>query len=252
MLTLRHYIFIGILVFVSVLLANVPAKLVYDAIDSQLSLNSIPELKGGEVQGTVWKGRMAFEYSGQPAEVFWDVMQVQFLRGRLVLQVSVITGNAKDELEGKLFISLFGAYGFSELNGLLRDQLVNRLAKNQFSIEENITLDSVGITFQDRNFASAQGKIKWPGGQIRYFDPSRGPQNVALPALTATISEKEGTLTAALFPEGKDDLLVSINVDGDGEAEILVRKRLLDLIGQRWGAAVSPDKVVFQVQQNVF
>ena len=252
MLTLRHYIFIAILVFVSVLLANVPAKIVYDAIDSQLSLNSIPEFESRGLKGTVWKGQMAFEYSGQPTEFFWDVLQVQFLKGRVALQVRAITDDIENELKGILFVSLTGAYGLSDFDGLITAQLINQLARKQFTLEQNITLDAVGVTYQNSKFTFAQGDIKWPGGQIRYFDPSRGQQQVALPALIARISEEEGKLTSNLSPEGTDDLLVSINLGGDGEADILVRKRLLDLIGQHWGGAVSPDEVVFQIQQKVF
>lgn len=252
----RHYIALGIIIFIAVVVANLPAKLLFDAVESSLTGNTV--IKFSEAEGSVWKGRLGLEYAGINLTVDWDILQMQILLGRLAADVSVtdLDSSSDSRVTGKVFSSLLSSAGFYAVNGGVSAVLLNRLAKNQFSMEQNIALDALTITYQNQQFTAAAGEITWPGGRIGYEDPNRGQQQVVLPALKVTLEADDGHLLASLMPQGAGemnrDVLADANIDGEGIATVAVRKRLLDLVGQRWGNVVNPDDVVLEIQQPVF
>lgn len=254
--TVRHYIALGIIIFIAVVVANLPAKLLFEAVESKLPANT--PLKLGEVEGTVWKGQLGLDYAGVNLSANWDILLLQILRGRLAADITVFDqghepgGSNASRVEGTVFGSLLSSAGFYAVNGVVSATLVNRLAQNQFSMEQNIALEALGITYQNQQFKVAEGKLTWPGGRVGYEDPNRGQQQLVLPALKGTLAAEDGHLLASLIPQGTEDVLVDANIDGEGIATLAVRKRLLDLVGQRWGTAVNPDDVVLEIQQPVF
>lgn len=253
MLKFRHYLFIAVAVFMAVVLANLPASVLFATFEPKL----LPKaLQLGKAHGSVWQGRIGLNYLDMAFSADWDLTPSQALRGRLAADIGLVElRDSKTNaawVKAKCFGSIFSSTGCEDVEGFLPASLVNRLANKQFSIERDITLQALAVTYQSQHFTWASGEINWPGGQVTYQDPARGSQQVVLPALTIKVAEQEGRLQASLMPQGTEDVLVDVRVDGQGMADLAVRKRMLDLLGQSWGKPVSPDFVVFEIQQPLF
>jgi len=258
MLKIRHYVIIGSVVFITILVANMPARVLFDPLKSNLLLNAPSQLKIGEAKGSVWQGQINLEVSGKFFTAYWDILQSQWFKGRFALAFSVTnqgpSNNFKntDWIKGNVFGSIFGKVGCFDVNGLVSADLINQFADGQFSLENNVVLNSLDLNFKNNNFEAVKGTVNWPGGLIGFYDPSRGQQQVVLPALKGSISSQKGKLMGNLTLDGSTDVLVSAEIDGKGEAYVAIRKRMLDVLGQSWNKTVDPDDVILEVQQALF
>ncbi len=256
MLKLRYYMALALVIFIAVVLINLPASTLLPALPSQ---EGLPEtLKLGEPEGTVWQGRINLDYQDVLVTVNWDLKPWQIFMGRLAVDVVLLelngsgTQSSPGRVQGSCFASVLTSLGCKDVKGFLPDTLINRLARKQLTLEQDITVQDLVVAFQDQRFTRAEGDINWPGGRVTYQAPGRGSQQVVLPALKAIVEEQEGRLQVSLMPQGTGDVLLDARVDGEGMAYLAVRKRLLDVLGQSWGKPVSPDFVVFEVQQALF
>ena len=235
-----------------------PASVLFEPLKSNLLLNSPAQFKIGDAKGSIWQGHIDLEVSGMPFRADWDILQSQLLKGAFAVAFSISnqdpSNNFKkpDWIKGNVFGSVFGSVGCFDVNGLVSADLINRLANGQFSLENNVVLNSLDVNFKKNNFKTAKGELSWPGGLIAFYDPARGQQQVVLPALKGNISSRESNLTGRLALDGTSDILVSAEIDGKGEVYIAIRKRMLDVLGQRWNKAVDPDDVILEIQQALF
>ena len=269
MLKMRHYIIIGSVVFIAILVANMPARLLFDPLKSKLLINPPSQLQIGEAKGSIWQGHIDLGVSGVPFRADWDILQSHLFKGSFAVAFSLTSLspnniNAPDWIKGNVFGSILGRVGCFDVNGLVSAGLINQFAKGQFSLENNIALNSLNISFKNQAFGEAGGELHWPGGLVDYYDPSRGQRQVTLPALKAALNSQEGTLMSQLtidgvsdgFSDGSSDgpsnILVSAEIDGQGEAYVAIRKRMLDVLGQNWSKMANPDDVILEIQQALF
>jgi len=235
-----------------------PARVLFDALKPKLLPASSAGLKISEPKGSIWKGAIDLEVSGMSFRADWDILQSQLFKGELAVAISVTSqsppGNLKTPnwIKGTIFGSIFGKFGCYNVNAMVSAELINHLANGQFSLENKVVMNALEVNFKDNSFKTARGKLNWPGGLIAYYDPSRGQQQVDLPALTGEISTEQGKLTGRLGLDDSSGILVSAEVDGKGEAIVAIRKRMLDVLGQGWSKAVDPDDVILEIQQALF
>ena len=235
-----------------------PARVLFDPLKSNLLVNAPSQLKIGEAKGSVWQGHIDLEVSGMPFTAGWDILQSQWFKGSFALAFTVTNQGPSnkfknpDWIKGNIFGSIFGKVGCFDVNGLVSAKLINQFADGQFSLENNIVLNSLDVNFKNNNFEAVKGALNWPGGLIGYYDPSRGQQQVVLPALKGVIVSQDGKLKGDLTLDGSSDVLVSAEIDGKGEAYVAIRKRMLDVLGQGWNKTVDPDDVILEVQQALF
>ena len=241
---------LGLAAYVVFLIASLPASVVWNyAVD----FSAAPELdqKVSRFEGSIWNGRANIHVEGLSYPVAWRVLPSSVWRLRLELGLS----SHQDSLnvDARAFVSPFGI-GLRELRAKISESLINHsLEPMSASMTNPVFINVQELDWSWGDFSKAAGRITWEGGMVSYR-VGRNNKELPVPGMAGLLSSQDGNLAltfATSASAGAEELLVA-RLDGDGMGALQVRRRLLDLVGQRWAANSQADDIIFEVSQPLW
>lgn len=251
MFKLRWYLLIGILGYLSFVIANIPANFVLKQVPS-ISKQKDFLIEG--VSGSVWSGAGSIVVKSKgkklaPVTVKWNLQVWKLLMAKMGLHYEVEGLGFK--LAGDASISPTTVI-ISDTNGHLNAELINTITKPEgVEIDGLVELIELNlkIDFIEKRAEAATGRIYWGGGGLTYKQ-GRSEQNIEFPAVNGVFSEKEGSLGLTFTDEKNGKVIATGEVAPTGWAKVAVMNYVLELAGMNPGK--SGGKPVFEVKQKLF
>jgi len=243
----KWYLIIGLFSYAVFLLLTAPLEFIWPKVQPHLGRLPIQiEL----VTGTLWQGQARVKIpqigkvSGQ-----WDIQVAELFTGQLAAKINIKGDELK--LKGKVLltqdqIELIEAEAFMSSRYLAP---VLRQGRSSLTGDFELSKFNALVSIADKQILAADGRLLFNGGDVSF--PVDGKKiNAQLPILVGELKK----------PEDNVELIIT-NTDGqsighgyvqpDGWAGIAIRRRLLDILGQKWPADVEEDKVIFEASQKI-
>lgn len=243
----RRLIIVGILAYVLFLLALFPINIAYKLIDPKGLPISVEALSG-----TLWNGEAVVKQRDLGRlDVSWELSPASLFIGQFNAQVKA--KSQKANFSGEVVASAAGTVEIIDSKGFLSAELVNQFARRQrANLAGDFELMGLNVIY-DVNAKQAQtasGRLVWQGGQVTY-PVGRKKKNATMPMLVADISSENGELKALVnTTEGQP--VAEANLKTDGWAGVAIKRRLVDLAGEKWMGKADADTTVFEVSEKVF
>ena len=246
----KRYVLLGIVAYFVFLLATLPASVVWKYF---VDLADIPQLNQqvSQLDGSVWDGSTKIHIDSLSYPLAWHVSLRSLWRLGLALDLSsyqdIFSANTK------VFISPFGL-SLRETRAKVSADLVNRFLQSAAASMTNpVFINIQEIDWARGSFSEANGRITWEGGLVTYRT-GRNTKQLSVPSMVGALSSEDGSLvlTFASSAETGAEELISARLSGEGLGLIQVRRRLLDLLGQRWAANSQAQDIIFEVSQQVW
>ncbi|MBL4606619.1 MAG: type II secretion system protein N [Pseudomonadales bacterium] len=246
----KRYLLLGGVAYFVFLIATLPAGVAWKYF---VGLAEQPGLEQSvsQLRGSAWNGEARVYIEGISYPVSWRVSPRSIWRLRLELDLS----SYQDLLDGDAtaFISPFGL-GVLDVRAKFSPGLINHFLKPlPASMSNPVYVNVQRVDWNWGAFIAANGRVAWEGGLITYR-VGRDDQEFSAPEISASLSSHDGHLVLA-FLDGVEldaEELVSARLSGKGLGVIQVRRRLLDLIGQRWAANSQAEDIIFEVSQKLW
>lgn len=212
--------------------------------------------------GTVWSGKTRLgsnssNLSIEPFALEWRLSPWTLMVGRLDLMLAV--DNSAMRLDGRLiskfdFANLQPQYiQIGELSGYIDSSLLTTVFQPQrVSATGSIELTSMGGRFNwsDRLLDNVSGQLNYSGGDID-FVANRQRVKSEIPPIFGALQMSE-TIAEIAFSQVDSSPLARAYIQPDGWGGVAVRRRTLDMVGQKWqDDAATPDTVIFEVSQKI-
>jgi len=244
MITIKKGLLLGVLTYFVFLLVIMPASFPVQFLKAE----SYPSVHLTQVGGTLWKGQAAVEFESEQYQLSWDLNPWSLLL--LQLSATFDLRHEQISLSGILVGSVSGV-GVMDVSGFVGDQYLAKLGQDfNVSIENSMRVDGIELFFDGQAFGNVSGALRWEGGLVSY-KAGRKIKSVQVPALKATLGLEGEALLLTVLTQDNGAELTSLNLTPQGMASVVVRRRLLDVVGQRWGQEVDPDFVVFEIQEQL-
>lgn len=235
----------GLLVYGITLALWVPAGWVWQQVASQVPLP--PEVQVQQVSGQLWGGAASVVVVGYPARVDWRLGWPSVTDPKLPVAINVQT--AKSALQGDLTLAwplvaelnASGHLGIAEFRELIRDS-------GGAMIEGDVIVDRLSLSWANDRLDSAAGLVRWAGGNVTW---PMGNQtgSAVFPPMQGKLDTTNNGMELTIGEQGNSGPAARVDVSLSGLMDIRVFKRMVDLAGQSWAEAASPDDVVFRVRQ---
>jgi hypothetical protein len=155
--------------------------------------------------------------------------------------------------DAKVFVSPFGL-GLRDVRAKVSEGLINRSLKSAAASMTNpVFINIQKVDWDWGSFAEASGRIAWEGGLVTYR-AGRNREELSAPSMMGSLSSEDGSLvlTFANNAETGAEELVYARLSGQGLGLIQIRRRLLDVVGQRWAANSQAEDIIFEVSQQIW
>jgi len=243
----KGYIFIGLISYVIFVVLTAPLEFIWPKI--QPKLGPLP-VQVKSISGSLWQGQAQIQ-APQVGSISanWDVQVSDLLTGQLTVLLTAtgkelkFSGQVSTDGEQVVIADSTGFMSSSYLKPLLRQGRAN--------LEGDFELSGFNgrITLSDKQVHSAEGRLVFSGGDVGF--PIDGKKiRAELPILIGTISKPSDNVDLEITDtDGKS--IGSGYIQPDGWAGMVMRRRLLDLLGQKWPADVGEDAIIFEVSQKI-
>lgn len=243
----KWYLLLGLLCYLLVLAATAPLDFVWRQVKP--GLPPLP-VNVKQVSGTLWDG-----------EAVVNVPRVGNLMADWTLSpVGLITGTADLELEikgdelsfdGRVMASP-SEIQIEQANGNISTRYLKPvLRQGRASLEGSFELSGLNAIYSvsDKRILDAGGRLIFSGGDVSF--PIDGRKvNATLPILVGKLSQAlENTELNLETDEGQ--AIGRGYLQPDGWGGIAIRRRFLDILGQKWPAEATEDTVIFEVSQKI-
>ncbi len=198
------------------------------------------------VGGSVWQGyaitRVRTPILNGPLLVEWDISMLSLLIGKAAAGVRL--QGAEYELTGDVFWGLTGK-GIDGVNGQIQAQLLNPSLRQQgVSIDGSILVEGLGFSLSEKRVESAEGVIKWRGGQVK----PRGRDTIDYPEVKGMLSSPDGNLLLSVSEtKGNKPLGEAGLYPEKGIGSLKVFQRAITLAGEPGSG--NDDKLLVNMQQ---
>lgn len=243
----KGYILLGFISYAIFVVLTAPLEFVWPKIEPKLG--RLP-VQVEAVTGTIWQGQAQVK-SAQIGSVSasWDIQVSELLSGNLTALIDVKGNDLK--LDGK--VSTDGdQVEVSGISAFMSSQYLKPLLKQgRAALEGNFELTDFNsvVTLSDKQIHNAGGRIVFSGGDISF--PIDGRKiDAQLPILVGNITKPSDNVDLAIT-DTEGNSIGSGYVQPDGWSGLKIRRRLLDLLGQKWPQDVSEDTVIFEVSQKL-
>jgi general secretion pathway protein N len=202
------------------------------------------------VNGTLWQGQARVKIpkvgkvTGQ-----WDIQLAELLSGNLSAQLNVTGDQLKFEgqvIASQQHIELIDSKAFMSSH-----YLQPMLRQGRASLTGDFELNKFSGLFSivDKQILAADGRLLFTGGDVSF--PIDGKKiNANLPILAGVI-KKPGDNVELSITNTDGQSIGSGYVQPDGWAGVSIRRRFLDILGQKWPADVAEEAVIFEVSQKI-
>lgn len=202
------------------------------------------------VTGTLWQGQTRVKIP-QVGKVTgqWDIQISDLFAGQLAVKVDLVG----DELKFNGIVR--GTTEEIKVSGIeafmSSRYLAPLLRQGKSSLSGDFELNDFNGIFSlnDKKILTADGRILFTGGDVSF------------PIDGKTISSKLPILIGDIKKPNENVEVAITNIDGqaigdgyiqpDGWSGISIRRRFLDILGQKWPADVDEEAVIFEVSQKL-
>ena len=254
--------FVGLLIFVGVIVLRAPAGVVWRMLAPQVK-SALPELVVSRIAGTVWDGQVQLQYASMlPSDVTWQVALPELLSGRLPF-AATMTGDAHD-------LKITGSANLSELRidtlqGTLDGQYLSQYGQRyQIQLAGSLNILSLHLTTTPRWPLDVAGQLTWSGGAVSIPGPS-GRQYLQLPALSGQLTMQDQNLqlqvsettsdfssnSASNFASNAQELL-TVTLQPSGWAKVAIKRRMFKLANIAFPGSQIPDDVALTLEEKIF
>lgn len=243
----KWYLLLGLFSYILFLVATAPLDFVWR--QAQPYVGRLP-VQIQQVSGTLWQGQAKVQVPQVGAlNAKWTLDAFSLLAGKANLDLDV-KGNAV-ALNGNVQASPSQII-LTDVNGSLSSQhLRSMLRQGQVKLAGEFEVSGLNaeLLVADKQIASAEGRIVYSGGDVGF--PIDGkPINATLPMLVGQISKPSDKVELSLATtEGLS--IGSGYLQPDGWGGVAIKRRFLDILGQKWPAKATEDTVIFEVSQKL-
>ena len=212
--------------------------------------------------GTLWSGRTRLTSNNaamrfEPTAVGWQVSPWRLLMGRLNLHLSIDSESVRIQglLSGKLdFASRQPQFiQIDELGGYIDSSLLTPILNQQGArVTGSIELTDVGgrYNWAQRQIDQLAGQMSYSGGDIDFVANQQRVKS-EIPAVFGALRMIDSVAEIA-FSQLDSSPLARAYIQPDGWGGVAVRRRTLDIVGQKWqDDSATADTVVFEVSQKI-
>jgi general secretion pathway protein N len=243
----KGYVLIGLISYIIFVVLTAPLDFIWPKIQPKLGPLPVQVIS---IDGTLWQGQVQLQapqvglISAQ-----WDIQISDLFSGQLTALV-VATG---DELKFKGLVSTNGEQvEVTDSEAFMSSRYLKPLLRQgRASLEGNFELNSFNglVSLADKQIKTAQGRMVFSGGDVSFPIDGR-TISAELPILVGDISKPSDNVDLQIT-DTEGNSIGSGYVQPDGWAGIVIRRRLLDMLGQKWPADVGEDAVIFEVSQKI-
>jgi len=202
------------------------------------------------VSGTLWQGqaRVNIPKVGKVSG-HWDIQLSELLTGQFAANVEI----SGDELkfEGLVRANADQVEVIESEAFMSSRYLVPLLRQGKSSLTGDFEVNKFNALFslKDKQVLAASGRVLFNGGDVSF--PIDGKRiNAALPILVGTISKPSDNVELEITnTEGQK--IGNGYIQPDGWSGMAIRRRFLDILGQKWPADVDEETVIFEVSQKL-
>ena len=247
-MTSKRYVLLGLAAYMTFLIASVPAALVWKG---WLGLADQPQLEKmvSQLEGSVWEGKAHVSVEGQSHLITWSAVWRSLWRLRFELDLS--SHREGVNIDATAFVSPFGL-GLRGVRGKLSHAFINEYLKPMSASMTNpvfVNVNEIGWAWGA--FSEAAGRITWEGGDVTYR-AGRGKEESSVPSVAGLLTLQDEKLHLIfVIPSNKEELILA-KLNSQGMGTLQVRRRLLDLVGQRWASNSQADDIIFEVSQPLW
>lgn len=244
------YLLLTLFVFVLALMYLTPLHFVWQHVSPRLG--SLP-VNVERIQGTIKQGTVVVNDPRLGAlSVRWELAPSALLTGRVRSHIIVegnglrFQGNLQASSnshvaidQGKAFVDSAFLRPFVRQPGVT---LAGDIQLNDFHVE-------LGQVDNRWRIDDISGLAVYSGGRVSF--PIQGkPTQSDFPLLLGKLGmQQQNAVLNVTTDDGKS--IGTGFVQQDGWGGVKVRRRLLDVIGQRWSANTAPDQIIFEVSQKI-
>ena len=233
--------------YIVAIVRYMPASFVWDQIQTRVPEQNLPFTIVVK-KGTLWRGAAQLEYESFNGSVSWQLKPLRILTGEKLVELEAQSTDS--------YLSGRGGYkdGYYQVEGQLSVELgaVNALRQQKIDVSGKLVVSDIQATLDPDTWlpVSLTAKVRWQGGPVSY-PLGRKRQSAELPPLRGEIVQSGGDMVLEVMEEETQKAVMQLNLTPHGILKIQILKRLLDLAGVPWRKSISPDEVVFKVQQKL-
>ena len=243
----KWYVLLGLFSFIVFLGLTAPLEYIWPK--AQPHLGRLP-VQVELVSGTLWQGqaRVNIPKVGKVSG-HWDIQLSELLTGQFAANVEI----SGDELKFKgLVRANADQVEVIESEAFMSSRyLVPLLRQGKSSLTGDFEVNKFNALFslKDKQVLAASGRVLFNGGDVSF--PIDGKRiNAALPMLVGTISKPSDNVELEITnTEGQK--IGNGYIQPDGWSGMAIRRRFLDILGQKWPADVDEETVIFEVSQKL-
>jgi general secretion pathway protein N len=243
----KWYLLIGLFSFIVFFGLTAPLEFIWPKV--QPHMGRLP-VQVELVSGTLWQGqaRINVPKVGKVTG-HWDIHLSKLFTGQLAASVE-ITG---DELKFKgLVRGNADQVEIIESEAFMSSRyLTPLLRQGRSSLTGDFELNKFNALFslKDKQVLAADGRILFNGGDVSF--PIDGRKiNATLPILVGVFNKPSDNVELTITnTDGQS--IGSGYIQPDGWSGIAIRRRFLDILGQKWPADVDEETVIFEVSQKL-
>lgn len=244
----RWYMLLGFLVFIFTLIATTPLHFVWQYAEPHA--RALP-VKVKWVSGTLWQGQLQLQAPQVGLlEIDWQLEPLALLMAQADVLLDV--SGEGISLQTHAQVSLDQQLSLSETQGELSSALLQpMLRKGRANLSGDFEISGLNaqVDLSSRQIHQAEGRIVFTGGDVG-FPVDGKPIQSTLPLLVGDLKrEQEKTVLDINTDEGLP--IGQAFLQNDGWGGVAIRRRFLDILGQKWPAQATEETVIFEVSQKI-
>jgi len=238
-------ILLGLIVYVVAVVATIPAGWVWKQVSENVPLPD--NVTVNSITGTVWSGAIGLTALGKPISLDWHMGWINPFALSVPLDLDIAIDNSR--LEGSLAVSYPGDIRFNAQGNVNVSDWSDQIAASGGAmIEGNVTIETLGLTFENGRVTDGQGRATWPGGTVTW-PQGLETQSANFPPMEMTLVPEADRLVLEILEQNKPNPVAAANIYFDGMLEASAYYRLVVLAGQALPGLGQPDDVVFRIRQ---
>ncbi|MDP6375575.1 MAG: type II secretion system protein N [Pseudomonadales bacterium] len=246
-----RYLVIGVLAFLAVLIALLPASLLRHLT------GDFSELLVVTPRGTLYDGTAHLVVAGERlGNLSWSFAPDALLPARIAVDYH-LEGEGMD-IGGRFARGLRDARVHAT-GALSMARLAPILEPYDLMIGGKADLRDVEVGFDGTQPVSARGSIVWSGGEVRYVLSGR-PGRAVLEPMAAELAKGSGGPVAMVRSAGRISgknvnhatPLIEVTLGYDGFVRVGVTKALTNMLNSPWPGNDPDQAIVLQVEEQIF
>ena len=246
--TARWYLLLGLFVFMISLAVTTPLHFIWRFAEPHAA--NLP-VKITETSGTVFDGLIRIQNPQLGSlDVNWILSLRKLLLANADLDLDVSAVGL--QLNSHLNVGLDRMLQVTNTTGLLSaDHLQPLLRQGRASLEGDFEI--TGLTAQldveARQIHQLDGQLTFSGGDVG-FPVDGKPVQATLPLLVGLLKRESDKSVLNIETQGGLPVGQAF-VQDDGWGGVAIRRRFLDILGQKWPAEATEETVIFEVSRKI-